>query len=57
MKQAASLKDFTSEALLPGIKVNTAANDFFPIEQMQLMKFNGEAWEVFGDIITGEVGH
>ena len=57
MKQAASLKDFTSDALLPGIKVNTAANDFFPIEQMQLMKFNGEAWEVFGDIITGEVGH
>ena len=57
MKQAASLKDFTSEVLLPGIKVNTAANDFFPIEQMQLMKFNGEAWEVFGDIITGEVGH
>ena len=57
MKQAASLKDFTSEVMLPGIKVNTAANDFFPIEQMQLMKFNGEAWEVFGDIITGEVGH
>jgi hypothetical protein len=24
---------------------------------MQLMKFNGEAWEVFGDVITGEVGH
>jgi hypothetical protein len=57
MKQAASLKDFSSEVLLPGIKVNTAANDFFPIEQMQLMRFNGEAWEVFGDIITGEVGH
>ena len=52
-----SLKDFTSEVLLPGIKVNTGANDFFPIEQMQLMKFNGEAWEVFGDVITGEVGH
>jgi len=57
MKQAASLKDFSSEVLLPGIKINTAANDFFPIEQMQLMKFNGGAWEVFGDIITGEVGH
>jgi hypothetical protein len=57
MKQAAGLKDFTSEVMLPGIKVNTAANDFFPIEQMQLMKFNGEAWEVFGDIIAGEVGH
>lgn len=36
---------------------NDDAGDFFPIEQMQLMKFNGEAWEVFGDIITGEVGH
>jgi ABC-type branched-subunit amino acid transport system substrate-binding protein len=57
MKQAASLKDFSSDVLLPGIKINTAANDFFPIEQMQLMKFNGEAWEVFGEIITGEVGH
>jgi hypothetical protein len=43
--------------LLPGIKMNTSANDFFPIEQMQLMKFNGESWELFGDIIAGEVGH
>ena len=57
MKQAASLKDFTSEVLLPGIKINTSAHDFFPIEQMQLMRFNGEAWELFGDIIAGEVGH
>ncbi len=57
MKQAASLKDFTSDVLLPGIKINTGPNDFFPIEQMQLMKFNGESWELFGDIIAGEVGH
>ena len=55
MKQAASLKDFTSDVLLPGIKVNTGANDYFPIEQMQLMKFNGESWELFGEIIAGEV--
>src|SRR6266576_6537287 len=38
MKQAANLKDFSSEVLLPGIKINTGAKDFFPIEQMQLMK-------------------
>jgi ABC-type branched-subunit amino acid transport system substrate-binding protein len=57
MKQAASLKDFSSEVLLPGIKVNTGPDDFFPIEQMQLMKFNGQAWELFGDVIKGEVGH
>jgi ABC-type branched-subunit amino acid transport system substrate-binding protein len=57
MKQAANLKNFSSEMMLPGIKVNTGPNDFFPIEQMQLMKFDGEAWRLFGDVITGEVGH
>ena len=57
MKQAASLKDFSSDMLLPGIKINTGPNDFFPIEQMQLMKFNGTSWGLFGDIIAGEVGH
>jgi ABC-type branched-subunit amino acid transport system substrate-binding protein len=57
MKQAASLKNFTSDVLLPGITVNTSPDDYFPIEQMQLMKFNGTSWELFGDVITGEVGH
>ena len=57
MKQAASLKNFSSDVMLPGIMVNTSPDDFFPIEQMQLMKFNGEAWELFGDVITGEVRH
>ena len=57
MKQAASLKNFHTDMMLPGIKVNTSADDFFPIEQMQLMKFNGEAWELFGEVIDGEVGH
>ncbi len=42
--------------MLPGIMVNTSPDDFFPIEQMQLMRFNGEAWQLFGDVITGEVG-
>jgi hypothetical protein len=48
---------FFSDVLLPGIRINTGPNDFFPIEQMQLMKFNGVSWELFGDIIAGEVGH
>jgi hypothetical protein len=43
--------------MLPGIMVNTSADDYFPIEQMQLQKFTGEAWELFGEVITGEVGH
>jgi ABC-type branched-subunit amino acid transport system substrate-binding protein len=57
MKQAANLRNFTSDMLLPGIVVNTSPDDYFPIEQMQLMRFNGEVWELFGDVITGEVGH
>jgi len=57
MKQAANLKNFSSEVMLPGIKVNTGPDDFFPIEQMQLMRFDGQAWRLFGDVITGEVGH
>src|ERR1700722_1645643 len=57
MKQAANLKNFTSEMLLPGIMINPSPDDFYPIDQMQLMRFNGESWVLFGDIITGEVGH
>jgi hypothetical protein len=55
MKQAASLKDFTTDMLIPGIKMNTGPNDFYPIEQMQLMRFDGEAWRLFGEILEGEV--
>src|ERR1700687_5559754 len=40
MKQAANLKNFTSDMLLPGITINTSPDDFFPIEQMQLMRVN-----------------
>ena len=56
MKQAANLKDFAPKMILPGIKINTSPTDFRPIEQMQLMRFEGEGWRNFGDVITGEVG-
>jgi ABC-type branched-subunit amino acid transport system substrate-binding protein len=56
MKQAASLKDFRTEVLLPGIKINTSPTSFAPISQLQLMMFKGERWVLFGDIISGEVG-
>src|SRR3984893_1919511 len=56
MKQAASLKDFRTEVLLPGIKVNTGPDDFAPISQLQLMKFKGEKWDLFGDVISSDVG-
>jgi branched-chain amino acid transport system substrate-binding protein len=53
MKQAANLKDFEPEMLLPGIKVNTSPTDFYPIKQMQLMRFNGQRWELFGPVLSG----
>ena len=56
MKQAASIRDLELGGLLPGIKVNTGAADFAPISQLQLMKFKGEKWDLFGHIISGDVG-
>ena len=56
MKQAANLKDFRTEVLLPGIKINTSPANFAPVSQLQLMQFKGERWVLFGDIISGEVG-
>ncbi len=57
MKQAASLKDFAPDTLLPGIKITTTATDFAPIEQLQMMRFKGEKWDLFGDIISGELSN
>jgi ABC-type branched-subunit amino acid transport system substrate-binding protein len=56
MKQAANLKDFRTEMLLPGITINTSPSDFAPISQLQLMRFKGEKWELFGEVISGDVG-
>ena len=53
MRQAATLKDFTADMLIPGIKINTSPNDFYPIKQMQLMRFDGVAWRLFGDVLEG----
>src|SRR5579871_3640254 len=55
MKQAANLKDLEIGLLLPGIKINTGPTDYYPIEQMQMSRFNGEYGELFGTAISGEV--
>jgi branched-chain amino acid transport system substrate-binding protein len=56
MKQAANLKDVQQSTLLPGIKINTSPTDFAPISQLQLEKFKGEKFELFGDVISADVG-
>src|SRR5215468_3300006 len=56
MKQAANLHDFTVPMLLPGIMINTSPTDFAPVKQVQLGRFNGERWKLFGRVLTGAVG-
>jgi branched-chain amino acid transport system substrate-binding protein len=51
MKQAATIKDLSLPMLLPAIRINTSATDFFPIEQMQLGRFDGEHWVLFGGVL------
>ena len=51
MKQAANLKNFEINVLLPGIKINTSPTDFAPIESEQMVKFDGKEWIRFGEIM------
>jgi branched-chain amino acid transport system substrate-binding protein len=56
MRQAASLQEFQLGMLLPSITINTSPTDYAPIKQMQMEKFNGERWELFGPVLTGAAG-
>ena len=54
MKQAASIRNFHAKMLLPGIMINTSKTDFYPVETMQMERFEGEKWVRFGDVISAE---
>ncbi|MBO0763383.1 MAG: ABC transporter substrate-binding protein [Hyphomicrobiaceae bacterium] len=54
MKQAASLKALEVPLLLPGIKINTSPTDFYPIQSVRLQRFEGETWQLFGDVLSNE---
>jgi len=53
MRQAANLHNLQLGMLLPGITLNTSPVDFAPIKQMQMQRFNGKTWELFGPILDG----
>jgi branched-chain amino acid transport system substrate-binding protein len=55
MKQAANLHDFRVPMLLPGITINTSPSDFAPVKQIQMARFDGERWRLFGPLISGSV--
>jgi branched-chain amino acid transport system substrate-binding protein len=54
MKQAASHHGLKLPGLLPGIAVSTSATDFYPIQAVQLQRFKGETWALFGDVLSAE---
>ena len=54
MRQATNLHDLVLPMMLPGIKVNTSPTDYYPVQQLQLMRWDGKRWVRFGDLLTDE---
>jgi branched-chain amino acid transport system substrate-binding protein len=52
MQQASNIKDFKPDMMLPGIAVNTSPSDFAPIEDMRMVRLQGDRWESFGDVMS-----
>jgi branched-chain amino acid transport system substrate-binding protein len=52
MKQTASIHELKLPMLLPDITLSTSANDFNPIKQMQLQRFDGTTWKLFGEVMS-----
>jgi hypothetical protein len=56
MRQAANIHNLSLPMLLPGITINTSPTDFSPIKQVQMARFDGTRWVLFGPILTGAIG-
>ncbi len=54
MKQATGFQKFRVPMLLPGITVSTSPTDYYPIQAVQLQRFKGQSWELFGEILSAE---
>jgi ABC-type branched-subunit amino acid transport system substrate-binding protein len=54
MKEAANLHNFRVPMLLPGITINTSPTDFAPVKQIQMARFDGQRWQLFGPLISGQ---
>ncbi len=56
MKQAINLKNLRIKMVRPGILVNTSPTDYYPLEQLQMLRFNGNNWQTIGEVLSGEIG-
>ena len=52
MRQAANIKDLTVPLMLPGVKVNTSPTDFYPLQSLQMARFEGDHWVLFGEMLS-----
>ena len=52
MRQALNIKGFVTPNALPGASIDTSRTNYFPIRQLQLARFNGESWELFGELMS-----
>jgi branched-chain amino acid transport system substrate-binding protein len=53
MRQATNLTNVEVGSLLPGIRISSSPTNFHPIRQLQLMRWTGKTWELFGDVLSG----
>jgi hypothetical protein len=54
MRQATNVKDLQLPMLLPGMTINTSPEDYRGVRQLQLARFNGESWELLGELISDD---
>jgi len=52
MRQALNIKGFAGPGGLPGATIDTSPSNYFPIRQLWLSRFNGESWELFGNLLS-----
>ena len=57
MTQAANLKDFHPAMLLPGININTSPTNYYPLTEMQLIRFDSKSKRFipFGNVISSKL--
>jgi ABC-type branched-subunit amino acid transport system substrate-binding protein len=51
MKQAANLRNYRPLMLLPGSEINTSSDNYSVIRKMQMMRFDGKRWQLFGPLL------
>jgi branched-chain amino acid transport system substrate-binding protein len=54
LKQASNLKNVEVPTLLPGIRVNTSPTNYHTIGQVQMMRWSGKSWDLFGDVLAAD---